>query len=241
MDVGPRKIGRKTSGLCGNKTKANPMTQEGTISKTEPLTPTEVGVGANIKTSLCTTCSMRRILTIEQGIVLFSSNPKRRRHKSQPNLRHQARRKRSITHPTGINLRNHRPQTNLYTKTTTIAQNTNPTTKDIPRNTTSHATTCRRQTKPIHHSSNQLSSATFVNNIPNYRPTNIPTKNGAKQSTSTSTPSQESSQQATSFQSFGTIHTITGGSNLTFENKRHKREHYHQVNHVVVDGPIVHT
>jgi hypothetical protein len=33
-------------------------------------------------------------------------------------------------------------------------------------------------------------------------------------------PSQESSQQATSFPTFGTIHTITGGSNLTFENNR---------------------
>jgi hypothetical protein len=55
------------------------------------------------------------------------------------------------------------------------------------------------------------------------------------------TPSQESSQQATSFPTFRTIHTITGGSNLTFENKRQKREQYHQVNHVAVEGPIVRT
>jgi hypothetical protein len=33
---------------------------------------------------------------------------------------------------------------------------------------------------------------------------------------------QDSSQQATSFPTFETIHTITGGSNLTFENKRKK-------------------
>jgi hypothetical protein len=31
---------------------------------------------------------------------------------------------------------------------------------------------------------------------------------------------QESSQQGTNFPTFGTIHTITGGSNLSFENKR---------------------
>jgi hypothetical protein len=68
--------------------------------------------------------------------------------------------------------------------------------------------------------SNHLSFTTFANNIPNYKNTNIPTKNRAKQSTST--PSQESSQQATSFPTFGTIHTITGGSNLTFKNKRQK-------------------
>jgi hypothetical protein len=33
---------------------------------------------------------------------------------------------------------------------------------------------------------------------------------------------QESSQQATNFLTFGTIHTITEGSNLNFENKRQK-------------------
>jgi hypothetical protein len=54
-------------------------------------------------------------------------------------------------------------------------------------------------------------------------------------------PNQDSSQQATSFLTFETIHIITGGSNLTFENKRQKREHYHQVNPVAVEGPIVRT
>jgi hypothetical protein len=51
--------------------------------------------------------------------------------------------------------------------------------------------------------------------------------------------SQEPSQQATSFPTFKTIHTITRGSNLTFEDKKQKREHYRQVNHVAVEGPIV--
>jgi hypothetical protein len=58
MDMDLRKIGRKTSGLYDKKTKANPMTQEVTISKAEALTPTEAGVGADIKTSLCTACSI---------------------------------------------------------------------------------------------------------------------------------------------------------------------------------------
>jgi hypothetical protein len=78
MDVDLRKIGRKISGLCSKKMKVNILTQEGTISKAEACTPIEAGVGADIKTSLCTACSMRRILTIIQGIVLSSSNPKRR-------------------------------------------------------------------------------------------------------------------------------------------------------------------
>jgi hypothetical protein len=54
-------------------------------------------------------------------------------------------------------------------------------------------------------------------------------------------PNQDSSQQATSFPTFGTIHTITEGSNLTYKNKRQKQEHYCQVNHVAVKGPIVRT
>jgi hypothetical protein len=49
---------------------------------------------------------------------------------------------------------------------------------------------------------------------------------------------QEYSQQGTNFSMFGTIHTITGGSNLSFENKRQRREYYRQVNHVVVEGSI---
>jgi hypothetical protein len=53
--------------------------------------------------------------------------------------------------------------------------------------------------------------------------------------------SQDSSQQSSSFPTFRTIHTITEGSNLTFENKRQKREHYRQVNHIAVKGPIVQT
>jgi hypothetical protein len=50
---------------------------------------------------------------------------------------------------------------------------------------------------------------------------------------------QESSQQATNFPTFRTIHTTTEGSNLCFEIKRQKREHYRQVSHVAVEGPIV--
>jgi hypothetical protein len=50
---------------------------------------------------------------------------------------------------------------------------------------------------------------------------------------------QDSSQQTTSFPTFETIHTIIGGSNLNFKNKRQKQEHYHQVNHVAIEGPII--
>jgi hypothetical protein len=45
---------------------------------------------------------------------------------------------------------------------------------------------------------------------------------------------QESFQQGTNFSTFRTIHTITGGSNMSFENKRQRREYYHQVNHVAI-------
>jgi hypothetical protein len=54
------------------------MTQEKIISKTEVAAPTGVETGAEIKKSLCIVCFMSEILTIGQGIVLSSSNPKRR-------------------------------------------------------------------------------------------------------------------------------------------------------------------
>jgi hypothetical protein len=52
---------------------------------------------------------------------------------------------------------------------------------------------------------------------------------------------QESTQQGANFPAFRTIHTITGGSNLSFENKRQRRDYYRQVNHVVVECPIMKT
>jgi hypothetical protein len=50
---------------------------------------------------------------------------------------------------------------------------------------------------------------------------------------------QGSSQQVSCLPTFRTIHTITGGSNLTLKNKRQKREHYRQFNHVAVESPIM--
>jgi hypothetical protein len=84
--------------------------------------------------------------------------------------------------------------------------------------------------KPNSHTStnNILSSTTPTNNIPHRKLANIPAP-----------PTNQDSQQAMNFPTFRTIHTITGGSNLTFENKRQKREHYCQVNHVAVEGPIL--
>jgi hypothetical protein len=89
MDVDLRKIGTNILGLRGKRTKVDPMNQEGTISKAEELTPAEAEAGANIRTSLCTICFMRKTLTIRQGIALSSSNPKRKWNKNQPNLQHQ--------------------------------------------------------------------------------------------------------------------------------------------------------
>jgi hypothetical protein len=34
---------------------------------------------------------------------------------------------------------------------------------------------------------------------------------------------------------------ITGGSNIDFDMKRQKRDHYRSINHVTVTGPVVHT
>jgi hypothetical protein len=39
----------------------------------------------------------------------------------------------------------------------------------------------------------------------------------------------------------GFIHMITGGSNVDFETKRPKRDHYRSVNHVALTGPVVQT
>jgi hypothetical protein len=49
---------------------------------------------------------------------------------------------------------------------------------------------------------------------------------------------QEPLQQPDMFPTHGTILTITRGSNTDFETKRQHRDYYHQVNHVVVEGPI---
>jgi hypothetical protein len=52
---------------------------------------------------------------------------------------------------------------------------------------------------------------------------------------------QEPSQQTENFPTHGTILTITRGSNTDFKTKRQHRDYYHQVNHVVVEGPITQT
>jgi hypothetical protein len=54
------------------------MTQEKITNKTEVATLTEAEAGAEVKKSLCIICFMREILTIGEGIVLSSLNPKRR-------------------------------------------------------------------------------------------------------------------------------------------------------------------
>jgi hypothetical protein len=130
------------------------MTQENIISKIEEATPARAE--ANFKKSHCTACFTRKILIIRLGIVLSSSNLKRRWLKSKTSLRHQAQLKRSITHPTGINLCNHHPPINLHIITSTLTQNTNPTTTDILRNTTSRTIICHTQAKSIHRNQQSL-------------------------------------------------------------------------------------
>jgi hypothetical protein len=90
MATDRQKIGIKTSDLRDKKARTECMTQEKIISKTTEATPAEAEAGANFKKSLCTTCFMRKILTIGQGIVLSSLNLKRRWLKSKTSLRHQA-------------------------------------------------------------------------------------------------------------------------------------------------------
>jgi hypothetical protein len=52
---------------------------------------------------------------------------------------------------------------------------------------------------------------------------------------------QEPSQQTDAFPTHGTILTINGGSNTDFNTKRQCRDYYKQVNHVIVEGPIMQT
>jgi hypothetical protein len=127
------------------------MTQEKILSKIDEATPAGAEAEVDFKKNLCRTCFTRKILIIKQGIVLSSSNQKRYL-KSKTSLQHQAQLKRSITHPIGTNLRNHHPQINLHIITSTLTQNTSPTTTDILRSTTSHTTICHTQAKSIHHS-----------------------------------------------------------------------------------------
>jgi hypothetical protein len=78
--------------------------------------------------------------------------------------------------------------------------------KPNPYNSTNHHLPCGTPTNNISHIDTQPTQPkTKPNNLPQPPPQN-----------------QESSQQGTNFPTFGIIHTITGGSNLSFENKRHR-------------------
>jgi hypothetical protein len=91
----------------------------------------------------------------------------------------------------------------------------------------------------FHHRPNptiyNLPSATATNNTPHAKHTEPNTLSPL------SAQQPEPSHQSNNFPTFGTIHTITGGSNLDFQNKWQKREYYHRVNHVVVEGLITWT
>jgi hypothetical protein len=62
------------------------MAQEKIISKIEEATLDGAEAEADFKKSLCTTCFTRKILIIGQGIVLSSSNLRRRWLKSKTSL-----------------------------------------------------------------------------------------------------------------------------------------------------------
>jgi hypothetical protein len=78
MEADLRRVGKKTLDLRGRKARVECMTQEKITSRTEVATLTEAEAGAEVKKSLCIICFMREILTIGEGIVMSSSNPKRR-------------------------------------------------------------------------------------------------------------------------------------------------------------------
>jgi hypothetical protein len=48
-------------------------------------------------------------------------------------------------------------------------------------------------------------------------------------------------QQNNNFPKHGTLHPITESSNADFQNKRQKRDYYHQVKHVAIKGPVIKT
>jgi hypothetical protein len=73
----PPKNREKTSDLRGKNVRECTI-QEKVINKTEVATPTGAEAGVEIKKIICIICFMREIPTIGQGIVLSSSNPKRR-------------------------------------------------------------------------------------------------------------------------------------------------------------------
>jgi hypothetical protein len=80
---------------------------------------------------------------------------------------------------------------------------------------------------PHNPANNHIPFNTLANNISCSEHTSNRTKHRAK--------------QGTNFPTFGTIHAIIEGSNLSFKNKRQRREYYRQVNHVAVEGPIMRT
>jgi hypothetical protein len=145
-----QRFGIKILNLRDKKARAECLTQEETISKIEEATPAGVEAKTNFKKSLCTACFMRKILIIKQEIVPSSLNLKRRWPKSKTSLRHQAQLKRSITHPTGTNIHNHQPRTNIHIITSALAQNTSLTTTYILHCTTSHTIICHTQAKSTH-------------------------------------------------------------------------------------------
>jgi hypothetical protein len=77
-NVGLWRIGRKISDLRARKAITECTTPEEITSKPEVATPAEAEAGVEVKKGLSIACSIRKRLTIRQGIVPFSWNLKRR-------------------------------------------------------------------------------------------------------------------------------------------------------------------
>jgi hypothetical protein len=83
--------------------------------------------------------------------------------------------------------------------------------------------------------------ATTTNHIPNTKQPNPPNKTKPNLPPPAPLQLRKPSHQSNSFPTHDTIDTITGGSNANFMNKRQQRDYYHQVNHVVSEGPMIKT
>jgi hypothetical protein len=90
-------------------------------------------------------------------------------------------------------------------------------------------------------SANNVPSVSSTNHIPSVKQHKLAKQCRNQSTTTTLLQIHEPPQQTDTFPTHGAILTITGGSNIDFNNKRQRRDYYRQVNHVIVKGPITQT
>jgi hypothetical protein len=210
MDV--EKIGRKTSGLRTKKVKADTMSQEGTSSKAEVVTPTRAEAGPISRQASVLYVSWERYWPLDNGLPYFpwvqkedgtKANPTfgiKHSERSQPHIpleRIQPSQSSSLNQPS-YQSHNHRSecQPNHHRYPMQYYQ---------PYNYTPHPSQTHTPQPGITYPSPplQITYPTLRSQAsqPKMEPNNPPPP---------PLTSQESSHQATSFPAFGTIHTITG-------------------------------